>query len=480
MRAVLLHNLGRVTDAAAAYHRVLDHPGSTLDNRGSAANNLALIESARGRFDESLRHLDRAEEIAADVGPTLFAFVAHNRGLVLAQSGRLAESLRQFDEATALFERADIPLGEHYIEHADVLADLRLLPESRHLASRAVEQLEAHGVLLMAAEARLTVAHAALLAGDARAAADAAGPALAQFRRQRRTAWSARAVVIEAEASQLGGEVTVAVLGRARRAAAALDRHGMSTAAVNAHLAAGRIAEELGRAADASGSYRAAYERSRARPVLVRLRGRLAAARAERLAGHDAAVLEQCRAGLADLGRHRAALGSMELRALASGHGTELGRLGLETLLRTGSPSRVLGWMERTRAAALLAVEPPAPDAVRGELAELAGVHAELAQAVRDTGAEPPELVGRQAAIEDRIRRVTWRRSAIGLRAGVHRAVRRDPRAARARRIWCPTACWAPRSSRCSCRAGAAGWCRWARWRTCGSRATRCSSPSAG
>ena len=73
---------------------------------------------------------------------------------------RLAESLRQFDEATALFERADIPLGEHYIEHADVLADLRLLPESRHLASRAVEQLEAHGVLLMAAEARLTVAHA--------------------------------------------------------------------------------------------------------------------------------------------------------------------------------------------------------------------------------------------------------------------------------------------------------------------------------
>ena len=45
MRAVLLHNLGRVADAAAAYHRVLDHPGSTLDNRGSAANNLALIES---------------------------------------------------------------------------------------------------------------------------------------------------------------------------------------------------------------------------------------------------------------------------------------------------------------------------------------------------------------------------------------------------------------------------------------------------
>ena len=50
----------------------------------------------------------------------------------------------------------------------------------------------------------------------------------------------------------------------------------------------------------------------------------------------------------------------MELRALASGHGVELSQIGLEAVVRDGSPARVLNWMERGRAAALLAVEPPA------------------------------------------------------------------------------------------------------------------------
>ena len=91
----------------------------------------------------------------------------------------------------------------------------------------------------------------------------------------------------------------------------------------------------------------------------------------------DAGVLAYCRRGLGDLARHRTALPSVELRALASGHGAELGQLGLEVMVRGGSATRVLDWMERTRAAALLAVEPPGGADV-DDLEALRGIHAEL------------------------------------------------------------------------------------------------------
>jgi tetratricopeptide (TPR) repeat protein len=365
MRAVLFHNLGRLESAATSYRRVLADPTASLDNQGSAANNLALVAAAQGRFDESLRHLAHAEELAERIGPSLYAFAAHNRGLVLAQSGRLVESLAELDRSTELFAQTDVPLGEYYMEHADVLAELRLLPEARELAGRAAAELDAQGVLLLAAEARLNLAQVALLSGDADAARSAAAEAEQMFRRQRRTAWAARATTLIVEAALLDGTADDDLFRRAGRAAGVLDRSGTPSAAAAAHLAVGRLAEHLGRPRVARRCFAVARDRSRRGPLLLRLRGRLAAAHVERLNGRDEAVLRQCRAGLVDLAHHRAALGSTELRALASGHGVELGRLGFDTLLRTGSPLRVLGWMEQTRAAALLAVEPPAPEELR-------------------------------------------------------------------------------------------------------------------
>ena len=61
MRAVLLHNIGRLQAAATSYRRVLADPAATLDNRGSAANNLALVVASFGHFDEP-RHLQHAEQ----------------------------------------------------------------------------------------------------------------------------------------------------------------------------------------------------------------------------------------------------------------------------------------------------------------------------------------------------------------------------------------------------------------------------------
>jgi hypothetical protein len=200
----------------------------------------------------------------------------------------------------------------------------------------------------------------------------------------------------------------------ARRAAATLERLGIRSGAVEAYVAAGRLAAGLGRRAPALASFGRAQALARHTPVLVRLKGHVAGALAGRLGGHDRSVLQRCHAGLTDLARHRAAFGSMELRALASGHGVELGRLGLDVLVRTGSAPRVLDWMERTRAAALFTVEPAVTEGLEEELAALQAVDAELAQARRESGAEPPELLARQTAIESRLRQATWTRRASG------------------------------------------------------------------
>lgn len=407
-RAAMLHNAGRIAEAAGVYRWLLTDPRSGVDIRTRAANNLALVESLRGRGREALAHMGLATELAPAVGPALVALVAQNRGLVLTESGRLAEGLAQFDRATELLAGAGLPLGESFVELAETLVALRALPEAAELADRAVREL--HDVPLMEAEARLKSAEIALLRGDVAGAAAAADVAAGLFRGQRRVSWAALAVVVATRAAVASGAPTPRDAGRARRAVGTLHRLGMVSAAVRAGLVAGRTERMLGRPAAATRLLRTAHDRSRRGPLLVRLEGRLAGALAAEIDGDDRELLHHCRRGLDELRAHRASLASMELRALAAGHGVELGLLGLGCLLRAGAPSRVLDWVERTRSAALLAVEPPAPDAVRDERAELALVYAELVGTRRAGGVEPAALVARQTALEHRIRRATWHR----------------------------------------------------------------------
>lgn len=409
-RAALLHNVGRIAEAAGVYRRILDDPRATVDIRVRAANNLALTESLRGRGREALHQMDLATELAPLVGPALVALVAQNRGLILTDAGRLAEGLAQFERATELLTGAGLPLGESLVELAETLVALRALPEAAELADRAVRELDAHDVPLMAAEARLKVAEIALLRGDVAGAAVAAAAAETRFRGQRRVSWAALAVVVGTQAASGQRTLTAREVDRVDRATDTLHRLGMVSAAVRAGLVAGRAALTLDRRVAAARLLRTAHERSRRGPLLVRLRGRLAAAVASEIDGDDRAMLRHCRRGLDELAAHRSSLASTELRALAAGHGIELGLLGLGCLLRTGSPSRVLDWAERTRSAALLAVEPPAPDDVRDERAELAVVYADLVAARRASGAEPAALVARQTVLEHRIRRATWHR----------------------------------------------------------------------
>jgi tetratricopeptide (TPR) repeat protein len=426
-QAALYQNMGRLPEAADLYRRALADPGTPPEVRAKAANNLGIIEAQCGRPEAALACLDQAAAAAEEVGPAVVAIVAEGRAWVTVQTGRLTEGLQLFDEAARLWAAAGLPLGELYAEYADALIDLRLIPEASERAQRAVEMLEGQGVQLMAAEALLRVARLRQLRKDPQAAVTAAETAADQLRRQGRASWAARARLVAIDARLQAGESLPTDLSTARRAAATLERAGMMSSAVEAYLSAGRVAEAMGRTAVAVRAWTRAFELSRDASILIRLKGRVAAALAARRQQRHHAVLQHGWAGMEDLARHRAALASTELRALASGHGAELGGLGLASLVQTHSPARVLDWMERTRAAALSVAHPSATEGIEEELGALRAVHADILLAQRETGTEPTDLLTRQAAIEDRIRRATWtrRRSAQATDAALSTAALR-------------------------------------------------------
>jgi len=406
-RALLEHNAGRVQAAMALYQRVLAAPHCPPDVWIKAANNLSVGYTHLGRPRAALEVLEQAAVLAKDQSPQLVAIITNSQAWSSFHAGEVVESLRLFERAGRLYAAAGVPLGEHYLDFADALVDLRLLEEALSVARSAAAEFESHGARLMAAEARLRCAQLALSLGNAKAAQADVDVALAEFRRQRRTAWTARATVAAVEVAAAGAGSEPDGLRRLGWAAGTLQRLGLRADAVAAHLAAGRAALSAAKPQTARRHLTSGAKLARGQALMVRLRGHLAQA-LEATTGRDSgAVLRHCRTGLADLGRHRAALPSMELRMLASGHGVELGQLGLRELLRDAPPARLFSWMELTRAASLLFVEQPV-GAVEEELNALRAVEHELRSARREEGREPVGLLARRARLEARIRRTAW------------------------------------------------------------------------
>ena len=406
-QALLEQNAGRNREAAAIYQRVLDDPLCPPDVWLKVANNLSVALTDLGRAQAALDLLERAAPLARERSPLLLAIITNSQAWSSFHAGEVVASLRLFEQAADLHVAAGIPLGEHYLDYADALVDLRLVDEALTISRSAADEFESHGARLMAAQARLRCAQLALLLGDRAVASVDADAALAEFRRQRRTAWTARATVVAVEVAAAGTGRQPDEVRRLARAAGMLQRHGLRAEAVGAHLAAGRTALAAAETRTARQHFRSAAELARGQALLVRLRGRLAQALDATTSQPTGPVLRHCRTGLTDLARHRAALPSMELRMLASGHGAELGELGLRELLRGAPAARVFTWMELTRAASLLSVEPPVA-AVQEELSALRVLDQELRAARREADQAPAELLARRARLENRIRRAAW------------------------------------------------------------------------
>jgi hypothetical protein len=254
------------------------------------------------------------------------------------------------------------------------------------------------------AELLFAGACAADAAGDAKLAADRAKAARDLFRAQRRPWWQARASFVLLQSRYREGVRGGRLLAQVSRIADRLDQlHAEETP--TAQLLAGRLAAELGRAADAD-RHLARVVRFRHRgPTFGRAAGWLAQALRAEARGAVGAALVACRRGLEAADEHRRTLGATDLRVHASAAGTELAAIAQRHAVRRRDARMLLVWSELWRATALAA--PPARPSDDRELAEelaaLRGVMRRL-DAARSGTLPTGRLEHERRRLEERIR----------------------------------------------------------------------------
>ena len=247
-QAVLFHNGGRLAKAADMYRQVLDDETASVAVKAKTANNQGEIEMMLGDVDAAVDHLELATVLARECNPAIRAGVATTRSWATMQAGRLSESLQLFEEAGQLYLAAGLPLGSHYLQYADALIDLRLLPEADEIVDRAIDELSRSGVQLMVAEGQVRRARLALLRDDPRASIDAAAVAASMFSGQRRQEWAAQTTTVMVDAAGPTRTCHRRLVDEdPTRREPTFERLGLTGRAVESHLSTGVTALALER-----------------------------------------------------------------------------------------------------------------------------------------------------------------------------------------------------------------------------------------
>ena len=361
-RASVLRDLGRFHEAHGDLSRALPYlrrAGDTvwearsLTHRGEVYLGLGLPGRAGADFA-------RAEELFATSGQELeYAKARHNRGLAALSRGDLPEALSYLDEAGSRYDT----LGESYpelaIDRCSALLAAGLAADAAEETDTALGRLPAGGgIAYKRAELLFAAATAALAAGNPAHARERAGQARRLFRAQRRAVWEARADFILAEARYAAGGRSASLFNDVERVAARLEACRAGEA-MRAHLLAGRLALNRGRATEADQHLERAGRSRRRRPPLTRSVAWLARALQADARGDTRSTLAACARGLDALDEHQMTLGATELRAYGTAHGAELALLAQRDALRRGDAHRLLFWSERWRATAQAARNTP-------------------------------------------------------------------------------------------------------------------------
>ncbi len=348
-----------------------------LNLQGLALADMGDLASAGAAFEAG-------GAISAEVGdPEGVAVSVHNAGWVASLAGDLPLALARYADASARFDALGMTSVDLVVDRCDTYLAAGLAPD----ALEVVEQALVARPLLPREEADLlvSIAGAALVAGDWRRAGSAAEEASRLLRSQSRGVRRLRADLMSITARAEAGLPAAPLLRRAERLIAG-SREAQVAELPQALLVGARLARQV-RSARAARLARAwldeAAEFRRGRTASVRVLGWVALAQRRETAGDTAGVLKACDLGLRALDEHQATLGSQELRAVGSGHGSVLAELGTRTALASGDPRQLLLWSERWRATTLAVPSATADHdpATTAELAALRAQHRRLTEA---------------------------------------------------------------------------------------------------
>jgi tetratricopeptide (TPR) repeat protein len=370
-----------------------------LSNRGilhAYRNELGLAETDLNKALALYRGLE--SEIAA-------AQVLHNLGYVSALKGDVPAALRRYDEAARPFAEQGLAAPTLSIDRAELLLSARLLPEARRQIEIGVAALEAAGVSLDLAEARLLLSQVALAEADFAVAGSAAKAAHRQLERQGRPRWAVLARFVEAQARWSAGKARARIPAEAGALAEALQEEGWLLPSIECRLLGARAALRAGDTETSKSLVAGIDARARSGPAALRVRVWYGEALGRLAAGNRSGALSALRSGLEVADEHRATLGATELRVRTATTVTELAALGLDLAFESKRAVEVLGWSERWRAGALRPprVTPPTDERLAWLLSTLRDTVARLERVSLEGGDARP-MVDQQRRIEAAIR----------------------------------------------------------------------------
>ncbi|MDQ1423664.1 MAG: hypothetical protein QOD72_1162, partial [Acidimicrobiaceae bacterium] len=403
-RAWILERLGRVDEALVLMNRALAafvRAGDVVAE-ANVRNNRGVLLGFRHEHQRAERDLRRAAELYDQSGlARLAAETRANLGWLASRRGEVVDALRWYQSAIDDLDRLGAPSGVTRAALTELYLSARLVREAVQVGEGALVELLSSGAELDAAELRVRLAQAHLLAGAHGAAATGADRAQAAFVVQRRPAWAALAHYVAIRARWEAGERPVHLLRDAETVAGELAVTGWAVAALDARLLAGRVALALDDGERADRHLLEARAARRRGPVELRSRAWHAEALRRQSHGDDRGALAAARAGLRAVSGQQASVGATELRSHIAGFGQDLAATGLSIALRTGTPAQVFAWAERWRAGALRrpTMRRPDDDELAALLDDLRGASLAIEVAAGD-GQPTADLLARQGELE--------------------------------------------------------------------------------
>ncbi len=407
-RAMLLARNGRHQEALEQSESALHNcRGAGLDDSvARLLSNRGLVHAYLGEFKTAETELTESLHIFSSLGSSLTAAqVLHNLGFLAARRGDIPVALSHFDQALKEYGRLGLPDHAVLSGLCEVYLAARLLPEAREAGERAVQGLAKTGLSADLAEARLLLADVALASGDlagARLHADTAQLALA---RQGRRSWALLAEFVASKARWASDPLTHGIPAEAQQLALGLEAAGWRAGALEARIAGAQAAIEAGDPSAALGLIDPVGSATRAGSSDERARAWHAVALGRLAAGNTTGALRALKASIRIADSHRAAFGATELRARVTSNSTPPAELGLQIVLGSRNPQKILEWSELSRSRSLMMprVLPPADPELADHLTELRHTVARLEQAT-EAGDPTDALEQRRRRLESKIR----------------------------------------------------------------------------
>ncbi|HEU5271678.1 MAG TPA: CHAT domain-containing protein [Jatrophihabitans sp.] len=375
---------------------------SILLNRGTTHLFRGDLRSARTDLSQAVQ-VARAEQMR-----TAEAKAQHNLGYLEFLAGNLATGLRMMDEVLEL--EADVSAAVILLDRARVMIEAGLHRDADASLRRAGELFRAARLAKDVGEVELARAECALLDGEVAAARRLATSARDRFRRRGNDRWRRDAELVLLQADLVIGRPGLAPV--ALRLAEEYEAESLGTPARTARLIAAEALLRAGSVAEAGEVARGAGTIRAGDAISARLQTRLVRGRLHWANGDRPAARREIRTGLAELARHQARFGSIDVQTAGAVHGRQLAELNVTLALADGRPRGVLAAVELSRATSSRIRPVVAPDdpIVADLLAELRRHTEELRALSSDStaAARVAAVRRRMAEIEQSLRAQSW------------------------------------------------------------------------